>query len=255
MRILDLDLDFFVTPIAHWRGGRERLPAGDGYAVEPLESIERFLIEKCGLNRGRKTIGELFEEHDEVFGAVRALAANQPLAGQIVLDHVDAHSDTGGGFDLSWRYLFTEYVHQPQVRRFWPRRGSYAMNSGNFLIFLSACGWIQKIRFVHHPEWQRDDIQHIYMRNFDSESDYIQLKRYRTEDIDRRSDMTPLNQIPHDLEAAVPFEIVARQNFAAEGLYDRVYLTRSPAFTPRAADAAYDFISEFIEIETRGARI
>ncbi len=63
-RILDIDLDFFVTPVVHWPPDDER-PSSEDYSVWPIAEAIEFLREKFGL-AGRLP-GFLTENHGELF--------------------------------------------------------------------------------------------------------------------------------------------------------------------------------------------
>jgi hypothetical protein len=240
IRVLDLDLDFFVSPIANFISGKQRLN-DDEYSVDQIDSIAQFLETQCGLTAVNRLPAKLFEEHDQVFDYLRMLKADPWREQQVDLHHIDAHSDTGGGLTSCWHYVFSEYLHLPLSARMFPRRGAAGLNPGNFIIFLAACGWLDRVRFVTHPQWQ-DDIQHVYMHNFDSFSGAIQLKKYNPQTLRDAPITKPLDKIEHELEPAIPFEIIGRENYSADGPFDFVFLTRSPGFTPRFADTIFDWI-------------
>jgi len=247
MRILDIDLDFFVRPIAHEREGSDRLPEAEVEEVASIDTISTFLETQCNLSRKRKTPGMLFEEHEEVFAAIRLMAEKQDIAGKLELDHVDAHSDTGSGWGISWRYVFTELLQQPPEGRLDPHRGPKALNSGNFIIFLAACRWLKCVNFYYPVGW-KNEIQHVFMKDFSAYSPFIQLKRYNSEDIALAGVSAPLDKIPHELEPGIPFTCLPAKAMQPGAPYDWVFLTRSPAFTPKSADAAFDFISGYLEL-------
>lgn len=63
-RVLDIDLDFFVTPPVYWPGDAGR-PDPNEYTVQPTDAALDFLRDRCGLV-GRSP-GFLTETHDQLF--------------------------------------------------------------------------------------------------------------------------------------------------------------------------------------------
>src|SRR5690606_26652283 len=95
-RILDVDLDFFVQPVANFRNldDLSRL-SDDEYDVWPLDDVSAFLTERCGLSGPLP--GWAIERHGDAFRlwqqAVKAGSIETPFS----VTHVDAHADLGLG--------------------------------------------------------------------------------------------------------------------------------------------------------------
>jgi hypothetical protein len=53
-----------------------------------------------------------------------------------------------------------------------------------------------------------------------------------------------LEPTPVALEPKIPIESVPAEDFRAEAPYDRIFLARSPEFTPPTSDVLYDAIRE-----------
>ncbi len=246
MRVLDLDLDFFVTPIANWKSDKDRLDPTE-YVVDSIENVRVFLEDQCGLSCDAKTPGATFEEHDEIFDHISSLRDAGIIASPIELHHVDAHSDVGGGMTRCWVYVEQELVHLPVEQRVRPKRGGSYLNPGNFIVFLAACRWLREIHFVVPEEW-RDDTHPMYLKDFCIGSRALQLKRYQASDIKAAGLTANLGSIPHTLEPEVPFTYVRRRKYRAPGKFDRMFLTRSPGFTPAGADKVFDFVREYIAL-------
>jgi hypothetical protein len=67
-KILDLDLDYFVWPIAHWRGPDHGRPSMDDFEyVASEEDLCRFLEEQCSLSHNVGLPGAEVVEHVEAF--------------------------------------------------------------------------------------------------------------------------------------------------------------------------------------------
>ena len=78
MRVLDIDLDFFLAdtcPLAE-KGSR---PALAGHEPWPAADVRAFLTERCGLSPARPVPGRVFETHDgALFLWQELLAARKP---------------------------------------------------------------------------------------------------------------------------------------------------------------------------------
>jgi len=236
--VLDIDLDFFVSPIKNWHASRDRLSEAD-YSVD-VDALS-FFERQCGFGRKTRIHGACFEEHDELFDF-----AIKNFHGPIHLIHVDAHADIGGGLSTGWRYVVTEYLDLDKDARQNPQRGDNFLNPGNFIVFLAACGFLREVTFVSHPLWH-DDYGSIYMRNFDPNSEALQLKRFKLADIEAAG-VGGLQNVPHQTEEPIPFRRIPQTDFQLRNPPDLMFVTRSPGYTPKSADKLYDEISKYIEV-------
>jgi hypothetical protein len=235
---LDIDVDFFVTPIKHWGESDERLPEQEFFS-DSVTTVLSFLSEKCGVSSKAQIPGACFEHHDELFD----YAINH-FKEPVHLIHVDAHADIGGGLSSCWYYVCTEYLHLSPEMRQKPRRGNKFLNEGNFVVFLAACGMLSRVTFVSHPEWH-DDYNAIHMKDFDPLSEALQLKRYSA-NVVAAAGIAPLGNSPHDVEPEVPFRRIPGAKFSLVAPPDFMFVTRSPGYTPRSADALYAEIARLI---------
>ena len=63
MRILDIDMDFFLNDVAHFKSfDSERLNDED-YKPWSIEAVRDYLENNCGLNKSNKVQGAIFKEH------------------------------------------------------------------------------------------------------------------------------------------------------------------------------------------------
>lgn len=239
MTVLDIDLDFFTTPIVYEVSAKKRVTK-KGAATEPIEDALIYLRDHCKLPITNKTLGASFEHHDEVFNY-----ALRHFTEPVHLIHVDAHADIGGGFTTCWDYVTTEYAHLPLAQRRMPKRGKNRMNCGNFIVFLAACGLLERVTFVSHPDWS-DDYNPIYMKDCDPGSNALQIKKVLKSVMEESGMMKPFCELPHEVEPAIPFTRISREDFYAESPPDMLLVTRSPEYTPESADALYDAIVQTI---------
>ncbi|MEH0353505.1 MULTISPECIES: UPF0489 family protein [Rhodococcus] len=242
-RILDIDLDFFVTPVVYWPEDNERPPAED-YSVWPIDQALDFLRNRCGLTQ--KLPGFVTENHGELFPLWRDGVEKGLLKPPFHVTHVDAHADLGLG-DSGYMYLMTSLLFEPPEERWYPKVGSAALNDGNFLLFATACRWIHDLTYVHGEGGGSDEL-FFAMKDFDTNSDHVQLAAATEQNI-REAINNPDKRLSFSrLEPPVPYASSHWQDFQSDGPYDFICLTRSPPYAPSTADSLYDAIREtFIE--------
>jgi hypothetical protein len=238
MRVLDLDLDFFLDDAAMWRSrGDGRLDDAD-FRVWPLEDALAFLVDRCGLT-GRRS-GFVVEHHGELFACWRSALDAGLLRAPFHVTHVDAHADLGEG-DLGHRHLLGDLLFREPAERLHP--GEHLQDS-NYLAFAVGCRWLSDLDYVTncHPIFDDDprDVPALLMENFDPRAGHLELPAIAREQFDayepfrlptvtRRDPRVPLRRVPwRDYQASAPFDLVC--------------LARSPEYTPASADALFDEI-------------
>jgi hypothetical protein len=143
--VLDLDLDFFVRPIAYWPDQGRR--SNHEYQHAKSDKVRDFLEQKCHLSTASKIQGQEVEEHQDAFWIWRRWLDEKKLSEPFTVIHVDAHADLGFG-DGGWIYLLTEFLALSIEHRRSPRVGHSGLNSGNFLAFAVGNRWISDLRYV-----------------------------------------------------------------------------------------------------------
>ncbi len=243
MRILDIDLDFFLSRISYGGARDGRLDSGN-YLPWPAQNVRTFLETRCGLSKANRLPGKVVLTHDQVFYDWRNRIESGQLLPPFEVVHVDAHADLGMG-DGGYQYLMTELLGKPASMRSYPRsdEGS-GIGEGNYLAFAIACRWISKLTYVHHPECG-DDLLTCHMKNYDDNSGFVQLKYYGDTPISE--DRSPLA-----LEPEVPFEKISCELFQNSGPSDWVYLAQSPSYTPESADTLIPVIREYMQAYEEG---
>ncbi|WP_238072201.1 UPF0489 family protein [Rhodococcus zopfii] len=221
-RILDIDLDFFVTPVVHWPPDDER-PSSEDYSVWPIAEAIEFLREKFGL-AGRLP-GFLTENHGELFPRWREAISVGLLKPPFHVTHLDAHADLGLG-DSGYVYLMSSLLFDSPEDRQYPRAGATGLNDGNFLLFATACRWIHDLTYVYGDGGGSDEL-FFAMKDFKSRSDHIQLAAMGTREIDKMIRARPgsYNPVVSHFEPAVPYRTSHWDSFQADGPFDFVCLT------------------------------
>jgi hypothetical protein len=244
MRVLNLDLDFFVHGVAHWKGHKiERLDPAE-YPPWSVDDSLLFLETKCGLHR--KLPGFAVDYQDEIFRQWRTAIEEGIMSVPFHVTHVDAHADLGLG-DAAYVYLMTEVLLNDPDHRTYPNEGGpRGLSEGNYLAFAVACRWISDLVYVFN-DGGGSDIPRFLMQNFDPSADHIELKAIRSDDVTAMLH----GRVPEVIhrEPVVTLRSVPYRQFQADGPYDMICLARSPTYTPQSADAIYDeirrrFISE-----------
>lgn len=97
---------------------------------------------------------------------------------KFAIDHIDAHADLGMG-DASWKYIFQELLPFPVEERFYHiKKGGWSgLTEGNFLTYAIACRLVLSLNYIVPIKWANDVSTYI-MKNYDLESQAIQLKQY-----------------------------------------------------------------------------
>lgn len=236
IRVLDLDLDFFLDEIAHWITGNKRL---DGIDFVPWTEaqVRVFLENSCGLSINTPCNGRVVTHHDEAFYFWRELIEKGLLKIPFEIVHIDAHSDTGLG-DLGWSYIMGTLLHQEPKDRYYP---DY-LGPGNYLAYALACRWVYNLKFILHPKWS-DDLLWNHLKDYTREIGYFQLKKYNPNDLDPDK---LRNTVPLSLEPEVPYETIPYAKYVEQNMFDYVVLSHSPNYTPETADKLIQVIKEYL---------
>jgi len=241
VRVLDLDLDFFLDGRATLRDDTERLSDAE-YVPWTKQAVRRFLEKQCGLSRKFPIKGRIVEHHHEAFLFWRDLTLSRQLDIPFDLVHVDAHADLGLG-EAGWVYLQGQILQWEIPKRAFPEIGPSKLTAGSYLAFALACRWISDLTYVTHPNW-RDDLMHDFFKDFDPASGYLQLKGYRQDDLDGINRLETL--VPISVEPEVPFRTVACSDYLNTEPFSLMVVSHSPGFTPPSADALLPVFAEYI---------
>ena len=248
MRILDIDLDFFLHEISHRPKPGERLDEED-FPTWEMEEVEAFLENSCGLT-GRLP-GVALEHHDELFFWWRDRISEGLLDAPFSVTHVDGHADLGMG-NAEYRFWMTELLYHDAEERPYVAEIENHLTEGNFLAFAIACRWVRDLTYVRNKsfgpptDWypsQRTgptDIPLHVMKDLDIDAGAIQLRAVDPEEFHRKL----WRATPRAFEPEIPFRYLHWPDFRSDEPFDVICLTRSPNYTPAASDAIYDAIRE-----------
>lgn len=239
-RVLDLDLDFFVHGIEHWRDrDHGRLDAAE-YPAWSLDETLDFLHTRCGLTSPLP--GVVVEHHGELFLRWRDAIDARTLRAPFHVTHVDAHADLGLG-DAGYVHLLTELMWRAPEGR---RDPGAALNDGNYLAFAVGCRWLSGLDYVYNrdnPDGRNPgDIMPYIMEGFSSDANHIQLAALTREQIQELQGLG--RPEPARLEPRVPLQAMGWPQFNAAEPFDLICLARSPECTPATCDALFDAIRD-----------
>ena len=234
MRVLDLDLDFFLADCCPLAAPGER-PAPAGCEPWPAAAVEAFLTRQCGLSAAAPVPGCVFETHDGALAFWRARMAEERLRAPFHVTHVDAHSDLGIGYPGPGYVLNGVLPQRPGVRpaleRYYENR---QLDEANYLLFALAFRWIASLDNVRNPRSRPDMPTQLYESG---RRDRLRLSSFAA----------GLMESKHGPEPAVPYRVYEDYRaFSAGAPYDFVTLAISPRYTPAAADALIEPIRRFL---------
>ena len=237
MRVLDIDLDFFLADCCPLAAIGER-PDLLGHEPWEEEKVRRFLEEQCGLTKSAPVPGKVFTTHDEALCFWRDLIKEGKLSVPFHVTHVDAHSDLAIGRPGPGFILQNVLSRLPEKRMdIDAYYRAVQLDEANYLLFALAFRWISKLDNVRNPKSRPDIPEQIVIR--DEEGEYRAMKLI--------SPVSALMEKFNGPEPVIPFAVYSDyRDFQAEGKYDYVSLAQSPRYAPQAADALISVISEYI---------
>ena len=102
MRVLDLDMDYFMKSVATFinESEPERLPEEDyGDSVWSEREVRNFLEGNLGLSKQNRIRGRVVAGHNESLFFWRELIEKGDLSTPFDVIHVDSHADLGLGYE------------------------------------------------------------------------------------------------------------------------------------------------------------
>lgn len=271
MRVLDLDMDYFMTEIASFipEGETKRLNEYDyGGCVWSEEKVIDFLEKNLGLSKLKKIPGRIVKGHNEALFFWKELIKSEKLYIPFDVVHVDSHADLGLGTDAP-DYIMKELLKWPVEERpnhsqhinYWGRSCSEGI--ADYLLYAIAYRWIGSLiycgnktqydtpndyciktlkNFKEEPIWDvpvNNTIQLLYNPTMDCPNPYDSELL-----IEQKIDNYLSNSVK---EPEVPFRIIPfPKDVCFNGDFDFAVLAQSPNYTPLSADFIMDIFREYI---------
>lgn len=264
LKILDLDMDYFMTEIAHTPYScADRLDEESyGGAVWTIDAVRQFLEDNLGLSKNHKIPGRIVCEHNESLFFWQELISSGKLIDPFDVIHVDSHADLGLG-DASGDFLQSKFLTLPiEARR---KVFNYEFNGdikgisiGDYLLWAIAYRMISSLTYCANPKGDKNDYLWDTLKDFEEEyigdkpvKNYIQLKFNSLMKMPKYSDSDDYKK--KFLEGAIKdpevelLIIPTIENVRFEGDFDYAVLAQSPNYTPKSADFIMDVFREYIE--------
>jgi len=231
MRVLDLDMDFFLSapcPLAAY-SQRPDEACAEAYSDE---EVRRFLEEQCGLSKERPVPGAIFDTHDKALDFWDARLRDGSLKAPFEVVHVDAHSDLAFGPPGVGYVLNVVLSRRPDLRAVIDAyRSIVELDEANYLLFALAFRWISRLSYVRNPKSHQD----IPRQLLDADGN-IQLRSY----------VSALMEGMNGREPTVPFDVYDDYRAFQRTGYDFVTMAQSPRYAPRSSDRIMDIVREYI---------
>lgn len=233
MRVLDLDMDFFLSDPCPLAPLGER-PDESCASMWSEEEIVRFLEEQCGLSREHPVPGAIFDTHDKALDYWQARLDEGSLQAPFEVVHVDTHSD------LAFGPPGTGYVLNVVLSRLPSQRADIALyrkgvelDEANYLLFALAFRWISRLAYVRNPKSHQD----IPRQLLDTEGN-----------IHLRSFISQMMEGKNGPEPVIPFDVYNDYRQFQQTGYDFVTMAQSPRYAPRSADRIMEIVGRYVAL-------
>ena len=161
MKVLDLDMDFFLTDACPLAPLGKRPPED---CAEPYsdEQVIRFLEMQCGLSRAHPVPGMIFDTHDKALDFWLARMQCGELSAPFDVVHVDTHSDLAFGPPGTDFVLKAVLTRRPDARAaLGAYRAGRKLDEANYLLFALAFRWISRLTYVRNPKSRQIGRAHV----------------------------------------------------------------------------------------------
>lgn len=264
MKVLDLDMDYFMTEIAHTPFSyTERLEEEFyGESVWSAEKVRSFLEQNLGLSKERRIPGRIVKGHNESLFFWEELITAKKLSDPFDVVHVDSHADLGLG-DASGDFLQSMFLTLPvETRR---KIRNYEFNDkikdisiGDYLLWAVAYRMVSSITYCANPNGDKNDYLWDTLKDFQEEmiwnkpvKNFIQLKYNKTMEMPKYDSSN--NYKKSYVEGAIKdpevelLIIPTIEDVNFKGDFDYAVMAQSPNYTPASADFIIDIFQEYIE--------
>lgn len=266
MKILDLDLDYFMTEVAHNIAETSTGRIEDEDYVNSVwlcDDVIKFFEDNLGLSKKKRIPGRIVSGHNESLFFWKELIMKGELSVPFEVVHIDSHADLGLGTDTP-TFISRELLKWPVKER--PNHSWHtncfgrecAEGIADYLLFAIAYRWINKLTYCGNPNVSSNDYDVHTLKNFEEEplweepvENTIQLLFNPSMDCPHRY-MDDQSNIDAYIDASVkepevPFKIIPTiEDVCYQGDFDYVVLAQSPNYTPLNADFILDIFREYI---------
>lgn len=255
MRILDIDMDYFLNEVPSFiPANSTRRLDDDEYMPWGKRRVISFVENNLGLSKNNKVKGKILTHHHEALYYWRNLITTSNINVPFEVVHVDSHADLGLGFS-SWTFIFEslldlEVEKRADIENYKNIFSKYAVpDIGDYLLFAIAFRWISKLTYICNPKECGDDYISYILKGFKEPNDIIQLaynSKYSAIELNDEYKRSKYLETAI-LEPEVPFEIINNiESVKYKGDFDLITFCISPNYTPKIADFIIDIIKNYI---------
>jgi len=231
MRVLDLDMDFFLSDPCPLAPLGERPDESCATAWHD-EDVIRFLEEQCGLSPKHPVPGAIFDTHDKALDFWQTRLAEGRLKAPFEVVHVDTHSDLAFGPPGTGYVLNVVLSRPPQQRAdIETYRKAVELDEANYLLFALAFRWISRLAYVRNPKSHQD----IPRQLLDAEGNIF-----------LRSFVSQMMEGKNGRELAIPFDVYDDYRTFRQDGYDFVTMAQSPRYAPASSDRIMEILRRYI---------
>ena len=236
MKVLDLDMDFFLSDACPLAPLGER-PSENCAQPYTDEQVIAFLEEQCGLSREHPVPGLIFDTHDKALDFWRTRMREGVLDAPFDVVHVDTHSDLAFGPPGTDFVLKAVLTRNPKSREALEAyRAGKKLDEANYLLFALAFRWISSLENVRNPSSLPDIPKEILVPG---KADSIQLSSFTA----------ALSLGINGKEPVIPFNVYEDYNgFKADEKYDFMSVAISPRYSPKEADVLLPVFEEYMTL-------
>ena len=231
MRVLDLDMDFFLSGPCPLAALGERPPEGSAEAWSEAEVV-RFLEEQCGLSSKRPVPGAIFDTHDKALEYWAARMEDGSLSAPFEVVHVDTHSDLAFGPPGTNFVLNVVLSRHPDIR---PDIAAYKkaveLDEANYLLFALAFRWVSRLAYVRNPKSHQDIPKQLLNLNGD-----IHLCSFISRMMEGKNGKEPV----------IPFDVYDDYTQFTQHGYNFVTMAQSPRYAPASADRIMEIVGRYV---------
>lgn len=263
MKVLDLDMDYFMTEIAHPSISSERLDEECfGSSVWPIDKVRQFLETNLGLSKEHKIPGRVVCGHNESLFFWEELIENGKLKEPFDIIHVDSHADLGlGGYSgnfMQSMFLTFPITIRRRIRDYEVDDRIEGINIGDYLLWAIGYRMVSSIIYCANPNGNKSDYLWETLKDFHEENiddmpvtNYIQLKYNKQMEMPQNnsSDVYKSKYLAGAIkDPEVELLIIPTiEDVRFSGDFDYAVLAQSPNYTPASADYIMDIFREYIE--------
>lgn len=234
MRVLDLDMDFFLSGPCPLAALGER-PDESCAEVWSEEAVVRFLEEQCGLSADHPVPGAIFDTHDKALDFWAARLEDGSLTAPFEVVHVDTHSDLAfgpPGTNFVLNVVLSRLPDQRADKEAY--RKAVELDEANYLLFALAFRWVDRLSYVRNPKSHQDIPRQLLTAQGD-----IHLRSFISQMMEGRNGKEPV----------IPFDVYDDYTEFRQHGYDFVTMAQSPRYAPASADKIMDILKRYIVAE------